>query len=269
MRRAAPPAPGWPPALRQLLRSGGELALDRRLDALYQRLPATTCQRQGHCCSLLPPMQPAEILAWLIRFALSPDPERSETAAGLARHFLLNAAQRLACPWALPGACADYAHRFLACRAYGLWSRETYQERRQAAQAGQAAVAAAWAGLGVRLPDEVLAPGPEYCPHVRLCDNEEKRPGLDDRLRALEEAMSLAALGLAESGLDALGGDLAHLVARLALGERECLEAKVAVTRAWLAGRWTEAEEMVAQAQEQARAWARAAPTDWGLFTQT
>lgn len=260
MRRAAPLAPGWPPALRQVLRSGVELALDRRLDALYQCLPATTCQRQGHCCSLLPPLQPAEILAWLIRFTQAPAPQRAETAAVLARHFLLNAAQRLACPWARPGACADYAHRFLACRAYGLWSGETYQERRRAAQAGQATVAAAWAGLGVRLPDAVLASGPEYCPHVRLCNDGENRPSLDSLLYKLEDEMTLAALGLAESGLDALSGDLAHLVARLALGERECLEAKVAVTRVWLAGRRAEAEEMVAKAQERARAWAQAAP---------
>ena len=177
------------------------------------------------------------------------------------RHFLLNAVQRRLCPEALPGACADYPHRFLACRAYGLWSRAAYQDRHQAARAGQAAVAAAWAGLGVRLPEEVLAPGPEYCPHVRLCNDGENRPGLDSLLCNLEDEMALETLGLApDPDLGVCGGDLAHLVARLALGERECLAAKVAVTRAWLAGESAVARDQVARAQDQARSWARAAP---------
>lgn len=262
MRRATAPAPGWPPGWGELLGSGIGRALDRRLHQIYQRLPATTCQRQGHCCSLLPPLQPSEIIAWLCRFAQVADPERTAAAADLVCHFLLNAVQRRPCPWARPGVCADYAHRFLACRAYGLWSRSTYQERRQAAAAGQAAVVAAWAGLGVRLPDEVLAPGPEYCRHVQLCNDGEKRPSLDALLCELEEAMSPAALELGvEADLAARGGDLAHLVAGLALGERECLEAKVAVTRAWVAGRRAEALGMVDACLAQARAWALAAPS--------
>jgi hypothetical protein len=262
MRRAAAPTPGWPSGWRAWLGSGVGQTLDRRLDQLYQRLPVTTCQRQGHCCSLLPPLQPAEIIAWMIRFAQTSPPRRTRTATDLVRHFLLNAAQRRACPWARPGACADYAHRFLACRAYGLWSPAAYQARRRAAEAGQAVVVAAWAGLGVRLPEEVLTPGPEYCRHVRLCNNGEKRPNFDELLCELEAAMTTTALGLgAEADLAAMGGDLAHLVARLALGERECLEAKVAVTRAWVAGRRAEALGMVEACLDQARAWSLAAPS--------
>lgn len=261
MRRTAHRDGAWPAALSDLLRRGLGLALDRRLDELYRRLPATTCQRHGQCCSLLPPLQPAEIIVWLIRFIRTPQPERAQTASSLVRHFLLNAVQRRACPWALPGACADYEHRFLACRAYGLWSPRAYRERRRAAQEGQAAVTAAWAGLGIRLPEAVLAPGPEYCRHVRLCNDGENLPNLDPLLCNLEEALTLAALELPDqSGLMACHGDLGHLVARLALGERGCLEAKVAVTRAWVEDRREEALAWMDRSESQARAWACAAP---------
>lgn len=261
MRRVGNPAGVWPAPLCDLLRQGVGLALDRRLEERYRRLPATTCQRHGHCCSLLPPLQPAEIIAWLIRSTQAGAAERAQSAASLIRHFLLNAVQRRPCPWALSGACADYDHRFLACRAYGLWSPAAYQERRQAAREGQAAVAAAWASLGIRLPEAVLTPGPEYCRHVQLCNDGENRPSLDSLLCDSEEALTLSALGLSdESGLTACQGDLAHLVARLVLGERECLEAKVAVTRAWVESRREEAQALVERAAGQARVWASAAP---------
>lgn len=174
------------------------------LAALYQRLPPTTCARQGRCCGLLPPLAPVEMLAWLAELVSRPSGERAEQVAALVEHFLCNTAQRRPCPWARPGACAVYGQRFLACRAYGLWPAPVYQERAEAAQAAQRAVATAWANLGVHLPEEVLAPGPPYCRQVLL---------------ACEEQLATWARDLpAPLLLEACGGDLAYLLARLALG---------------------------------------------------
>ncbi|MFZ5586398.1 MAG: hypothetical protein ACOZHQ_10750 [Thermodesulfobacteriota bacterium] len=233
-----------------------------RLAALYQALPATNCVRQGHCCGLLPPAQPIEMLAWLAR-APAGGPVWPDQAAALAEHFLANAHQRRPCPWSRPGACADYDRRFLACRAYGLWSEEAYAPRRRAALAQQQAVAAAWAGLGVRLPVAVLSQGLHYCHQVRLCNPGENRPNLDAALLAVEAELEQMAQALPyQAELSACGGDLSYLVARLALGERECLALKVRATKAGLAGRQDELAGILTLARERALAWAAARP-DW------
>ena len=112
-------------------------------------------------------MHAVELAAWLHHFLDLPYRERAAQARKLVQHFLSNAAQRLACPWALKDACAVYEQRFLGCRAYGLWSARAYAQRAALAAASQEAVASAWRGLGVELPPEVLAPAPPYCASVK------------------------------------------------------------------------------------------------------
>ncbi len=221
--------------LQSALAQAPKIGLSNKLNNIYQALPNTGCLRQGHCCALLPPLLPAEMLAWLVRLADRPGPERGGEAARLVEHFLLNAALRRPCPWALPRACAVYDRRFLACRSYGLWSAGAYEARRQAALAAQERAAAAWRELGVELPPEVLAPGPEYCDQVRLDPNGENRPIADADLELAEERLAGLVRGM--PGLEPLlasAGDLSYLVARLTLGERQCLEAKMEVTRSLL-----------------------------------
>ncbi|MFH1060512.1 MAG: hypothetical protein V1797_17760 [Pseudomonadota bacterium] len=260
MTSQSPSDPAWPPELVQNLAWARQSGLSARLSGLYARLPATTCARQGHCCGLLPPLQPIEMLAWLSRWPAGGQ-AGADQSADLAEHFLANAMQRRPCPWARPGACAEYDMRFLACRAYGLWSEEAYAARRRAALAQQETVTAAWAGLGVRLPEAVLAPGPHNCQQVRLCDDGENRPSLDADLANLEAELADLAQNLAWGpGLAACNGDLAFLVARLALGEQACLTLKVRATRAGLAGRRAELAGIMANARQRARAWAAARP---------
>lgn len=255
---ATPPSRGLPRSLTVAMGAFACLDMAQALEGLYQRLPATVCQRQGHCCGLLPPLAPVEMLAWLARHQAMPTPERLDQVAALLEHFLTNAARRRACPWAGPGACAVYAQRFLACRAHGLWSLEAYDRRRQGAMQAQEAVTRAWAGLGVRLPDQVLAPGPEYCRNVRRDPLGEKHPRVDDSLLESCEADldSLARRLPATPELAAAGGDLAYLLAGLALGPGQCLAAKVSVTKALLAGQERQAAHILAQAMAAGRAWA-------------
>lgn len=223
---------------------------------IYGALPNTTCARSGFCCSLLPPLQPIEILAWLGRQAGRDARERAAEVARLVEHFLLNAALRRPCPWALPRSCAAYEERFFACRSYGLWSPEAYAARREAALAAQTQVTRAWAGLGVELPEEVLSPGPDYCGQVRQMPNGDNRPISDQDLAAAEAELAGLSRGLPyEAELLACGGDLAYLLARLALGEGQCLAAKVEVTRALLEGRAEEAADTLNQCLNKAANW--------------
>lgn len=248
---SAPSGGGLRRALSQMAAQGGFTQLDQ----IYQELPDTTCQRRGECCGLLPPLHAIELAAWLRNFLELPYRERAAQARKLVEHFLGNAAQRRACPWALPGACAVYGQRFLGCRSYGLWSPGAYAQRAASAATGQEAVAAAWKGLGVTLPPEVLAPAPPYCTKV-----EPVGPGPDDA--ALEELEArVEALGRdLPGGLERLhdfGGDLAYMVAALALGQQQALSLKVAVTKALLAGDEAEAKELLARAGTAAKRWSQ------------
>ncbi|MBI5524022.1 MAG: hypothetical protein HY910_15450 [Desulfarculus sp.] len=253
----APSPHGLPGSLNAALAAFRRQGLAVALEDVYQRLPATTCARQGHCCGLLPPLAPVEMLAWLDGLQARPAAERAEQIAAMLEHFLTNAAQRRPCPWAQATACAIYPVRFLACRAYGLWSPEAYAGRRQAALMAQERIAQAWAGLGVTLPAEVLAPGPEYCQQVRVAAPGENLPRADDLLHACESEMErLAKILPPDPDVPAAGGDLSHLLARLVLGPRGCLTAKVRVTKALLAGQKRQARQILDQHLAVGRAWA-------------
>lgn len=253
----APSPHGLPGTLAGAMVAFRGQGLAMALEDVYQRLPATTCARQGHCCGLLPPLAPVEMLAWLAGLQARPAAERAEQVATMLEHFLTNAAQRRPCPWARATACAIYPRRFLACRAYGLWPAEVYAKRHQAALMAQEGIARAWAGLGVRLPAEVLAPGPDYCRQVRPSHDGAKIPMAGDLPLSCEAELERLAQALPPCpDLDAAGGDLAHLLARLALGPQACLAAKVQVTKALLSGRRPEARRMLDQCLALGSAWA-------------
>ncbi|MCB2226210.1 MAG: hypothetical protein KQH53_05985 [Desulfarculaceae bacterium] len=203
----------------------------------------------------MPPLHAVELAAWLWAFLELPYREKAAQARKLVEHFLTNAARRLPCPWALKDACAVYERRFLGCRAYGLWSPASYAKRAADAAAGQEAVADAWRGLGVELPPEVLAPAPAYCEGVKPVG-----PAPDDAaLDALEERIEELGQDL-PGGLERLhdfGGDLAYMVAALALGQQQALGLKVAVTKALLGGDEAEAHELLAKAGTAAKRWAQ------------
>lgn len=243
-------APSW---LRQALDQARAAGLPERLQAIYQQLPATTCQRRGDCCGLLPPAAPVEMLLFFDRLKEMSAGGRLALVVGLAQHFVRNAAERLACPWARTDSCADYANRFFACRAYGLWSPEGYARRSQGAREAQARVARAWAELGVTLDPTVLAPGPDYCRATKYLAT---APLNDQVLGELEERLAGLTGGLEAAGeLAACGGDLSHLVARITLGQAQCLALKLAYTKAYLAGDHHQVGRVLKQVRLMARDW--------------
>lgn len=223
------------------------------LTEIYVALPATSCARRGACCGVMPPMQPVEILSCLSELDDAEVKDRIALSLDLVRHFLLNATSRLPCPWARESSCAQYERRFFGCRAYGLWSRKAYEARRRQSMEAAKRVQKAWQGMGIRLPAEVCAPPPPYCDQVVPIPG----PAIDDeKLDALETR--LANMGSDEPWrgfLTQCGGDLSYLVAGLALGWQKCLQAKVAVTRALLAGDAKQARAYLRKAEEEARLW--------------
>jgi hypothetical protein len=238
-------------AMRLWPRSG----LPGRLREIYVALPATKCARRGACCGLLPLMQPVEMLSWLSEMDKADMEARIVLVLDLVRHFLLNATSRLPCPWARESSCAQYERRFFGCRAYGLWSREAYEARRGQSMEAAERVQKAWQDMGINLSANVCAPPPPYCDQVEPISG----PAIDDeKLDALEA--KLAHMGSDEPWhgfLTQCGGDLSYLVAGLALGWQKCLQAKVAVTKALLAGDAKQAQTYLSKAEEETRLWGK------------
>jgi len=224
----------------------------RDLASAYAKLPDTICAREGHCCGLLPPVHPIEALCWLGRLADQRADRRAAELAKLTEHFLTNAVQRRPCPWREENACRVYEQRFFGCRAHGLWSAGHYARRHRAAAGNQARIAAAWAGLGVKLPNEVLAAGPGYCGNVRpisgaAAPSDADIEALESRIQALGRGMTMP------EAVWQWGGDISFAAAWLTLGPRLALERKVAATRAALAGLHQQFAEIIDQSRQAAR----------------
>lgn len=150
--------------IREVLADSGPVF--RRLKEIYALLPSTHCLRRGDCCSLMPEMSFAEAqsaLDLLIRF--NPD-ERMRLFRKIVGHFFLNAIEITTCPFLEDQDCMIYPDRFLGCRAYGLWSKETYEKRAEANRLAKLNLQKQWQRLGVILPRDVVHFRLPYCPNV-------------------------------------------------------------------------------------------------------
>ena len=197
----------------------------------YGQLPATRCRRRTDCCSLLPEVSLLEALS-AIQLLMNMTPgKRQQLSEGLIHYFFLNPAEILMCPFLKGKDCSIYEDRFLGCRAYGLWSRQYYEEQaarsRQAKQLNQKQ----WRGLGVDLPQEVVNFYLPYCPDVEL----EETVSVDDEIvlgvvDAVEE-FSGQLPPWHDTFRQGYFSDLSFLLASLAFGTHRAIQLKFEIVR--------------------------------------
>jgi Fe-S-cluster containining protein len=219
----------WP----EILRSAAPEAksLEPELTALLDRLPLTDCNRRAECCRLLPQMSLIEAAYALNALMALEDSVQQQAHRRLIEYFLINAARISACPFLINHGCLIYDHRPFGCRAYGLWSPETYQPKQEAAQQAQSAVAQAWAGLGIRLPENVIGHNLPYCNHVKPLS---VHSFTDDDINAIEKGVHNLNRQLAPRSVKFAAefqNDLSFAFVVEQLGLQPALKAKVAVTR--------------------------------------
>ena len=145
----------------------------QKLIGLYTRLPATECRRQTSCCMMLPEMTLIEALVALERLKKMAPSIQVQILRKLVKYFFLNPAEITACPFLEAQACLIYTDRFFGCRAYGLWSRATYDELSTQTQMSKQHLHNQWANLGVTLPESVTGFQVPYCPYVKITDTAE------------------------------------------------------------------------------------------------
>lgn len=140
--------------------------LGRELKAVYDRLPATRCLRRTRCCSLLPEMTFLEALGTIQEMMFWEPLERIKLLKKMARIFFCNAAEIIPCPFLEGNNCLIYPARSFNCRAYGLWSRNYYQELAAKNRQSKLLLQQQWEKLGVSLPEEVISFQVPYCSAV-------------------------------------------------------------------------------------------------------
>jgi Fe-S-cluster containining protein len=159
------------------------------LKIVYDQLPITLCRRQVRCCSLLPEMTLLEALQALKAMMSWPPAERTQVIKKIVRYFFSNAVGISSCPFLNGKECLIYPDRFFGCRAYGLWSKEYYQDLAGKNRQGKLVLQNQWQKLGITLPEEVVSFEVPYCSQVETepptVINDEMLLSASDRIEIL------------------------------------------------------------------------------------
>jgi len=158
----------------------------RQLKEAYALIPQTRCQRRARCCSLLPEMtflEALEVIALLHRY--SPQ-NRLNLLHRIVSYFFINPTVIKACPFLEETECLMYPQRFFGCRAYGLWSADTYAQLNRQNRQSKGALREQWKNMGIKLPQEVVEFQVPYCTSV---ERDHSLPLDDDALEQIEGAI--------------------------------------------------------------------------------
>jgi Fe-S-cluster containining protein len=208
-----------------------------RLKRLYQRIPTTTCNRQTHCCRLMPEVSYVEFLHVVGALGRLPRDVQTETMEKTVTYFFLNAVRIDRCPFLHHNACRIYEDRPFTCRAYGLWSRAYYDELVATNRRAKEPVRAAWKTLGIKLPDDVVAYQPAHCDRVTMTSG---GPITDAELDLVQAEIFSLDSNL-EQGMrqfrQVFFSDPSFLLTCTIIGYESCLVEKVAVAREYLSFR--------------------------------
>jgi Fe-S-cluster containining protein len=153
-------------AIQQLLTGSTTQRIE--LKEAYEELPGTRCQRRTDCCSLLPEMNLLEALAAIQMLVKMAPKQRLQVCRRMLSYFFLNPVEIISCPFLQGQDCLIYENRFFGCRAYGLWSKQYYEEQAEGSRQAKQLSQTKWKGLGVRLPQPVVDFCLPYCPYVEL-----------------------------------------------------------------------------------------------------
>ncbi|MFC1516655.1 YkgJ family cysteine cluster protein [Thermodesulfobacteriota bacterium] len=215
--------------IRKLIHDSDPLV--QTLQKTYSLLPPTRCQRRTHCCSMLPEMTLAEALAGIRRVIDMPSAVREQLMQSIARYFFTNPVEILLCPFLKDAACLIYDHRFLGCRAYGLWSKSYYETLVHQNRQSKKALQEQWKNLGVSLPQTIIDFRVPYCRNVETVGSD----SIDDSvLLQVEEAIDTISVRL--SPWHQLFGqryfsDFSFLLTSLALGFQDSIQMKFSIVR--------------------------------------
>lgn len=197
-----------------------------RLKDIYAVIPASHCRRRALCCKLLPEISFIEALAAIHHLSKINANERLRMSQALVHYFFLNSVSITACPFLKNRNCLIYQRRFFGCRAYGLWSRNYYNELTASSQELKHYNQKQWKMLGISLPQEIINFQVSYCPYVvadkgiSVCDTDLLQ--VSDEIEKLSKHLA----PWHESFCNIYFSDLSFLTASLIFGLKEAIQMK-------------------------------------------
>jgi len=154
--------------IRKLLQSS--VRQQKELEEIYTSIPLTQCLRRTLCCSMLPEMTLIEALAGIHQLAKMGTSVRRKLIKKIVSYFFLNPVEITSCPFLNGKDCLIYKHRFFGCRAYGLWSKNYYENLAESSYQAKKQIQKQWDNLGILLPQEVIDFRVPYCTNVTIDD---------------------------------------------------------------------------------------------------
>ena len=215
--------------LRELAQTSATLR--QELKMVYDRLPDTRCLRQGRCCLLLPEMTFLEALQVISAMRSWPPSNRINIMRKMVRYFFGNATEITSCPFLQGSDCLIYPDRFFGCRAYGLWSKDYYQDLADKNRQGKLFLQQQWENLGIPLPEKVVTFEVPYCfqvetaPPVKITDG--YLSAASDRIEKLSQDLGPRDREFRETYYS----DLSFFLAGLQFGSQEAVRLKFFITR--------------------------------------
>jgi Fe-S-cluster containining protein len=203
------------------------------LQKLYQRLPETSCQcdTPGRCCTTMPEMTVVEALQWMDVVVLMAPEEKLRILRNFLAFYLTTPLLRPFCPFLQNNGCAIYTFRTFACRAYGLWSVKTGDQRTVQNRDNRQKIVKMWQQMGVDLPEEKVVDEMDYCD--RVVSKTTKK--IDDlvllaELRKIYEVSS-AMSDLQEQFETDFHSDFSYLITCLLFSPKKAVLGKLAVIK--------------------------------------
>lgn len=201
------------------------------LNRVYDRLPVTRCLRQGRCCLLLPEMTLLEALQAISALRSWPPLNRINFMRKMVRYFLGNATEITSCPFLQGCDCLIYPDRFFGCRAYGLWSRDYYQDLVKENRQGKLVLRQRWKDLGISLPETVLSFEVPYCSQVEtvlpVAITDGELSAASDRIEKWSQDLEPWDQEFRET----YSSDLSFFLTSLQFGFHEAVRLKFSITR--------------------------------------
>ena len=202
-----------------------------QLEEIYTQLPATVCRRRTHCCSLLPEMTLLEALQAIAYLVRLPEDLRKDLLERILLYFFLNPVEIRTCPFLQDRDCLIYRVRFFGCRAYGLWSKDYYEEWSRENRRSKDPLQQEWKKLGVSLPAEVSHFQVPYCTRVKpeppAASNDQVLFHLSERIENLSRKLGPRHREFREQTFS----DLSFFLAGLQFGTLEAVRLKFFIVR--------------------------------------
>ncbi len=145
--------------------------------------------------------------------------------------YLTTPIRHTGCPFLMDGHCGIYPYRSFACRAYGLWSQKTGDERTRENRRSRKALLQLWEQFGLAVPAKMVTFEIDYCDRVYY---DVEKPMSDGQLMDIFQQIYRLdqALPQLQTKFEAeYHSDFSFLMASLVLGYRRAVLGKFAVVK--------------------------------------